>query len=118
MLQSQIESIVLFMTDERGSLVGDPVGPTRGSAGTKLASSAGRSSDNKKLTGIPKTDFSPWLTSPLLLDMMTDFYEKERRWGEREKKVKLQKGMDEGEEERERERESEKKNKIASEGLL
>lgn len=37
--------------------------------------------------------------------MMTDFYEKEREeMGEREKKVKLQKGMDEGEEGRKRER--------------
>ena len=111
MLQSQIESIVLFRIYEsyskvvwEGTLLSYP-----GERGNETGQLSKTKQEQQKLTGIPRTDFSPWLTSPLLLDMMTDFYEKERRWGEREKKVKLQKGMDEGEEERERERESAKK---------
>ena len=41
-----------------------------GAIGNKPASSAGGVKEKEqKLTGIPRTDFSPWLTSPL--DMMT-----------------------------------------------
>lgn len=107
MLQSQIESIVLFRIYEsyskvvwEGTLLSYP-----GERGNETGQLSKTKQEQQKLTGIPRTDFSPWLTSPLLVDMMTDFYEeKERRWGRR-RRSNFKRGWMK---ERKKERESEK----------
>lgn len=86
MLQSQIESIVLSRIYEsysnvvwEGTLLSYP-----GERGNETGQLSKTKQEQQKLTGIPKTDFSPWLTSPLLVDMMTFMKKKRGDGGEEE----------------------------------